>query len=78
MNILYKLLKILRSTEYLSPKERKVLEYRFGFTLGNVKTLEQTGREFGVTRERIRQIESKALLKIWVKLKGELSTEDLT
>lgn len=48
----------------LSPKERKILEMRHGLTDGVFYTLEEVGREFGVTRERIRQIEAKALEKI--------------
>ena len=45
----------------LSPKERKILEMRHGLMDGIYHTLEEVGREFGVTRERIRQIEAKAL-----------------
>ncbi|MCW9054614.1 MAG: sigma-70 family RNA polymerase sigma factor [Candidatus Pacebacteria bacterium] len=48
----------------LSPKERKILEMRHGLEDGIYNTLEEVGKEFGVTRERIRQIEAKALEKI--------------
>ncbi len=48
----------------LSDRERKVLEMRFGLTDGQGRTLEEVGSEFGVTRERIRQIEAKALRKL--------------
>ena len=50
--------------EGLSPRERKILEMRFGLVDGVTHTLEEVGKEFGVTRERIRQIEAKALDKI--------------
>jgi len=48
----------------LTPRERKILEMRFGLVDGVTHTLEEVGKEFGVTRERIRQIEAKALEKI--------------
>ena len=48
----------------LSDRERRVVELRFGLTDGRSRTLEEVGREFGVTRERIRQIEAKALRKL--------------
>ncbi len=48
----------------LSPREQKILEMRFGLTDGVSHTLEEVGKEFDVTRERIRQIEAKALEKI--------------
>jgi RNA polymerase primary sigma factor len=48
----------------LSERERKVVRMRFGLEDGEMRTLEEVGREFGVTRERIRQIESKTLAKL--------------
>jgi RNA polymerase primary sigma factor len=48
----------------LTPRERRVLQLRFGLEDGRSRTLEEVGREFGVTRERIRQIEAKALRKL--------------
>jgi len=48
----------------LSPREKKVLVMRFGLEDGKPKTLEEVGREFKVTRERIRQIEAKAIRKL--------------
>ena len=48
----------------LTPREEKVLRLRFGLDDGRARTLEEVGREFDVTRERIRQIEAKALRKL--------------
>jgi len=48
----------------LSEREKKVIQLRFGLLDGHPRTLEEVGREFGVTRERIRQIESKTLSKL--------------
>jgi len=48
----------------LTERERKVLELRYGFGDGYARTLEEVGKQFNVTRERIRQIEAKALRKM--------------
>jgi len=50
--------------QYLSPREQKIIRMRFGLDDGIGHTLEEVGREFGVTRERIRQIEAKILQKL--------------
>lgn len=50
--------------QYLSPRERKIIEMRFGLKDGVGHTLEEVGQEFNVTRERIRQIEAKVLQKL--------------
>jgi RNA polymerase primary sigma factor len=48
----------------LSEREQRIIQLRFGLSDGHPRTLEEVGREFGVTRERIRQIESKTLAKL--------------
>jgi RNA polymerase primary sigma factor len=48
----------------LTDRERQVLDFRFGLTDGYSRTLEEVGKKFAVTRERIRQIEAKALRKL--------------
>jgi RNA polymerase primary sigma factor len=50
--------------DFLTPRERKIIEMRFGLSDGIGHTLEEVGQEFGVTRERIRQIEAKVLQKM--------------
>jgi len=55
---------IKKVLEFLTPREQKILRMRFGLDDGHGHTLEETGQEFGVTRERIRQIEAKALMKL--------------
>lgn len=50
--------------DFLTPREQKILRMRFGIDDGKTHTLEEVGHEFGVTRERIRQIEAKALTKL--------------
>lgn len=61
-NILRELLKTCLDT--LKEREQKVIRLRFGLDDGHARTLEEIGKEFGVTRERIRQIEAKALRKL--------------
>ena len=63
---IYKMLKgrINESISVLSPREQKILKMRFGLSGERTHTLEDVGQEFGVTRERIRQIEAKALQKL--------------
>ena len=55
---------LTQALDGLAERERKVIELRFGLEDGHPRTLEEVGREFGVTRERIRQIESKTLAKL--------------
>jgi RNA polymerase primary sigma factor len=53
-----------RVLDALAEREQRIIQLRFGLTDGHPRTLEEVGREFGVTRERIRQIESKTLAKL--------------
>ncbi|MBR4010213.1 MAG: sigma-70 family RNA polymerase sigma factor, partial [Clostridiales bacterium] len=64
--VAYTLLKeqLLDAMKGLTAREEKVLRLRFGLDDGRQRTLEEVGKEFNVTRERIRQIEAKALRKL--------------
>ncbi|HYN90703.1 MAG TPA: RNA polymerase sigma factor RpoD [Thermoleophilaceae bacterium] len=55
---------VRRALDALPPREREVIEMRYGLSGNKARTLEEVGRAFGVTRERIRQIESKTLSKL--------------
>jgi RNA polymerase primary sigma factor len=55
---------LLEALNELTPREKRVLQLRFGLEDGGIRTLEEIGKEFNVTRERIRQIEAKALQKM--------------
>ena len=65
-NVNVKILKeqLLRVLDTLTPREQKVVRLRYGLDDGKPRTLEEVGKEFNVTRERIRQIEAKALRKL--------------
>ncbi|HXZ65636.1 MAG TPA: RNA polymerase sigma factor RpoD [Streptosporangiaceae bacterium] len=63
--------------DHLSVREQRIIQLRFGLTDGHPRTLEEVGREFGVTRERIRQIESKTLAKLRHPSRAELLREYL-
>ena len=56
--------KIMEALDSLTPREASVIKMRFGLIDGRVRTLEEVGEEFNITRERIRQIEAKALRKL--------------
>jgi RNA polymerase primary sigma factor len=56
--------KVRKSLACLAPREEKVIRMRFGIGERSDHTLEEVGQQFGVTRERIRQIEAKALRKL--------------
>lgn len=61
--------------DYLNEKERKIIDLRFGLKDGEIKTLEEIGQMFGVTRERIRQIEAKAIRKLKKRANRELISD---
>ena len=67
---------LLNALDDISPRLRRVLEYRFGFTDGRPHTLEEIGRELGVTRQRILQLQNEAIALL--KASGKLPLiEDL-
>jgi RNA polymerase primary sigma factor len=55
---------ISKLLEVLDDRERRIIFHRFGLAGGNPKTLEEVGKQFGVTRERIRQLQNIALVKL--------------
>ena len=55
---------VRKGLPFLTPRERKIISLRFGFEDGTVYTLEEVGAKFGLTRERIRQIEAKVIRKL--------------
>ncbi|MGM0139117.1 RNA polymerase primary sigma factor [Enterococcus sp. DIV0755b] len=64
-----------KTLDYLNEKERKIIDLRFGLKDGEIKTLEEIGQMFGVTRERIRQIEAKAIRKLKKRANRELISD---
>jgi RNA polymerase primary sigma factor len=60
----FQLEEIERLLSLLTHRERRILELRFGLGGGEPKTLDEVGREFDITRERVRQIESRSLQKL--------------
>ncbi|MEK6705548.1 MAG: sigma-70 family RNA polymerase sigma factor, partial [Bdellovibrionota bacterium] len=69
--------RIKESLSDLSPREQKILKMRFGLETGRTHTLEEVGQEFGLTRERIRQIEAKSLQKLKKLEKSQILEEYL-
>ena len=67
-----------KAMSILSPSEARILKLRFGLEDGRARELEEVGREFGVSKERIRQIETKALKKIRYSSESEKIKEFIT
>ena len=64
--------------KYLSPREQKVIILRFGLENGRPMTLNEVGRKYGVTRERVRQVEAKAIRKLRFQFaKNEITWENI-
>jgi len=63
-NTTYKMKKAEMLSKVLTPREKEIITLRFGFSTGDSLTLEQAGKNLNLTRERVRQIESKALNKL--------------
>lgn len=64
--------------KYLSPREQRVIISRFGLESGRPMTLEEVGREHGITRERVRQLEAKALRKLRLRFaKNKITWENI-
>lgn len=67
---------IMYLDKYLTPREKIVLEYRYGLVTGDPMTLEGVGKVINLTRERVRQLEARALRKLRIKLAGKGLTEE--